>query len=65
MNSFVVRSCADCPFQNTDAEYCNAADEYVAVWSHAAQEVAPEDCPLRIGPVVVSLVRIGGEHEKY
>lgn len=59
MNSFYVKSCADCPFQNTDAEYCNAADEDVAVWFHAAQDTVPENCPLRLGPVVVSLIKAG------
>lgn len=57
MSSFVVKGCADCPFRNADSGSCNAADKYVAVWFHVVQEKAPENCPLRIGPVVVSLVQ--------
>ena len=63
MNEFLVNGCKDCPFQNTDTAYCNVADEDIYVWSHEAQEVAPENCPLRVGPVVVSLIN-GDKHGK-
>lgn len=53
MNKIYINGCGDCPFQNTDAEVCNATDAKIPVWSPENDRHPPEQCPLWGGGVLV------------